>query len=103
MDYHQNIGVILSAYCLGCITGLDESCTRVACILYLLESWSKVGGKVARTQNEMSMVLPHFFKDVEYSRVGDIDLKSVQTLKCELDENIEYATLSEAAYIVRRK
>jgi len=49
--------------------------------------------------------LPHFVKDVEYSRVRDIDFKSAQILKCELHQNIENATLpvSEAKHIVNTK
>ena len=31
-------------------------------------------------------------KDVECSRIRDIDIKSAQTLKCELHKNIENAT-----------
>ena len=48
-------------------------------------------------------ILPHFLKVVEYSRVRDIDFKSAQTLKCELDENIEIETLSKAEDIVKWK
>ena len=48
-------------------------------------------------------ILPHFVKDVEYSRVRDIDFKSAQTLKCELDKNIENGTLSGAEDIVNTK
>ena len=47
-------------------------------------------------QNELQWILPHFLKVVEYSRVRDIDFKSAQTLKCELDENIEIETLSKS-------
>ena len=48
-------------------------------------------------------ILPHFVKDVERSRIRDNDIKSAQTLKCELHKNIENATLSKAEDIVNTK
>ena len=37
--------VIFGACCLDCKAGLGESCSHVACVLYYLESWTKVNGK----------------------------------------------------------
>ena len=34
-------------------------------------------------------ILPHFVKDVEYTRVGDINFKSAKRLKSELDDSID--------------
>lgn len=48
-------------------------------------------------------ILPHFVKAVECSRIRDIDIKSAQTLKCELHKNIENATLSKGEDIVNTK
>jgi len=85
----EETGVIIGAHCLGCKAGLGESCSHVACLLYYLESWTKVYGKLSCTQLKCQWILPPFVKDVEYARVCDIDFKSAQKLKSELDNRIE--------------
>ncbi|PFX30472.1 hypothetical protein AWC38_SpisGene4682 [Stylophora pistillata] len=63
--------------------GLAESCSHIACVLYYLESWTKILGKLASIQMKCQWILPPFVKDVEYARVRDTNFKS------ELGENIE--------------
>ena len=45
VDHQEESGVIVGAHCLDCKVGLGESCSHVACVLYYLESWTKVNGK----------------------------------------------------------
>ena len=61
-------GVVVSAHCLGCKAGLAESCSHIACVLFYLESWTKIHGKLACTQMACQWILPPFVKDVEYAR-----------------------------------
>lgn len=61
-------GVVVSAHCLGCKAGLAESCSHIACVLFYLESWTKIHGKLASTQMACQWILPPFVKDVEYAR-----------------------------------
>ncbi|PFX12256.1 hypothetical protein AWC38_SpisGene23817 [Stylophora pistillata] len=82
-------GVIIGAHCLGCKAGLAESCSHIACVLYYLDSRTKIHEKLTFTQMKCQCILPPFVQDVEYARVRDINFKSAKKLKSELDENIE--------------
>ena len=85
----KEIGVIFGAHCLGCKAGLAESCSHIACVVYCLESWTKVNGKLACTQLKCQWILPPFVKDVEYARARDISFKSVKKSKSELEDKID--------------
>lgn len=82
-------GVVVSAHCLGCKAGLAESCSHIACVLFYLESWTKIHGKLACTQMACQWILPPFVKDVEYARARDINFKSAKKLKNELEDCID--------------
>ena len=89
----EKSGVIIGAHCLGCKAGLAESCSHIASVLYYLEAWTKIHGKLSCTQMACQWILPTFVKDVGYERVRDINFKSAKKLKSELDETIN--TLQE--------
>ena len=82
-------GTINCAHCLGCKAGLAESCSHIASVLFYLEAWTKVNGRLACTQMKCSWILPSFASEVEYARVRDINFKSAKKLKVDLDETIE--------------
>jgi len=82
-------GTINYAHCLGCKAGLAESCSHIASVLFYLEAWTKVNGRLACTQMKCSWILPSFASEVEYARVRDINFKSAKKLKVDLDEMIE--------------
>ena len=82
-------GTINCAHCLGCKAGLAESCSHIASVLFYLEAWTKVNGKLACTQMKCSRILPSFASEVEYARVREIKFKSARKLKVDLDETIE--------------
>ena len=42
-----NDGTILSSHCLGCKAGLSESCSHVASVLFYLEAYTRINGKLA--------------------------------------------------------
>ena len=82
-------GTINCTHCLGCKAGLAESCSHIASVLFYLEAWTKVNGRLACTQMKCSWILPSFASEVEYARVRDINFKSAKKLKVDLDEMIE--------------
>ena len=43
-------GPIISAHCMGCKAGLGETCSHIASVLFYLEAWTKIVGKLACTQ-----------------------------------------------------
>ena len=43
-------GTILSAHCLGFKAGLTESCSHIASVLFYLEAWTKINGRLSCTQ-----------------------------------------------------
>ena len=69
-------GTILSAHCLGCKAGLAESCSHIASVLFYVEAWTKINGKLACTQVKCSWLLPSFVDHVEYARARDINFTS---------------------------
>ncbi|CAH3031573.1 unnamed protein product [Pocillopora meandrina] len=47
-------GTILFAHCLGCKAGLAETCSHIASVLFYLEAWTKINGRLACTQVKCS-------------------------------------------------
>ncbi|KAI8491003.1 hypothetical protein Bbelb_314220 [Branchiostoma belcheri] len=82
-------GAVISAHCLGCKAGLAESCSHVASVLFYLECWTRINGKLACTQVKCSWILPTYVKEVPYARVRDIDFTSAKKLKEKLDKKID--------------
>ena len=82
-------GPINCAHCLGCKAALAESCSHIASVLFYLEAWTKVNGRLSCTQMKCSWILPSFANEVEYARVRDINFKSAKKMKADLDATIE--------------
>ena len=82
-------GTIVSAHCLGCKAGLAESCSHVASVLFYIEAWTRIHGKLACTQVKCTWLLPTYVTEVPYARVRDINFKSARKLKAELDTKID--------------
>ena len=81
-------GTILSAHCLSCKAGLAESCSHIASVLFYLEAWTKINGKLSCTQVKCSWLLPTYVDHVEYAMVQDINFTSAKKMKADLDEKI---------------
>ena len=84
---------IFGAHCSGCKAGLAESCSHFACVLYYLESWTKINGKLACTQIKCQWILPPFVKDVEY----EISISNLQRNCC-----LNWGGFPEAFLTLRR-
>ena len=82
-------GTILFAHCLGCKTGLAESCSHIASVLFYLEVWTKINGRLACTQVKCSWILPTYVKQVEYEKAREINFTSARKMKNDLDTKIE--------------
>ena len=82
-------GTILSAHCLGCKAGLAKSCSHIASVLFYLEAWTKINGRLSCTQVKCSGLLPSYVKQVDYARVRDINFTSAKKMKSELDASID--------------
>ena len=82
-------GTIISGHCLGCKAGLAESCSHVASVLFYIEAWTRINGKLSCTQVKCTWLLPTYVKEVQYEEVKDINFKSAKRLKAELDKNID--------------
>ncbi|XP_078349685.1 uncharacterized protein LOC144634562 [Oculina patagonica] len=81
-------GTIVSAHCRGCKAGLAESCSHIASVLFYLEAWTKINGKLSCTQVKCSWLLPTYVDHVEYARVRDINFTSAKKMKADLDGKI---------------
>ena len=89
-------GTINYAHCLGCKAGLAESCSLIASVLFYLEVWTKVNGRLSCTQIKCPLILPSSANKVEYSRVRDINFKSAKKNESRLwwnDRESQWGTL----------
>lgn len=77
------------AHCLGCKVGLSESCSHIASVLFYLEAWTKVNGRLSCTQMQCTWILPNRANEVEYARARDVNFKSAKKMKADLDANID--------------
>ena len=82
-------GTVTSAHCLGCKVGLAESCSHVASVLFYIEAWTRIRGKLSCTEVKCTWLLPSFVKEVPYAKMQYINLTSARKLKADLDEKIE--------------
>ena len=82
-------GMINSAHCLGCKVGMAESCSHVASVLFYIEAWTRILGKLSCTQVKCTWLLPSYVKEVPYARVRDIHVSSARKLKAHLDAKID--------------
>ena len=82
-------GTIIYAYCAGCMEGLGECCSHIASVLFYIEVWTRLHGKLACTQVKCTWLLPTYVKEISYACVEDINFKSARKLKNDLDASIE--------------
>lgn len=68
-------GVVCCAHC-SCMTGLGETCTHVAAVLFYIEAVARVQEQQTSTQSACHWIIPAFQKSVEYHPVKDIDFTS---------------------------
>ena len=81
-------GSILSAHCIGCMAGLGECCSHIASVLFYVEFWTRVNGKLSSTQVKCTWILPTYVKEVNYSRIADINFSSARKLITEITLNL---------------
>lgn len=53
-------GSIISAHCLGCKARIGEPCSHVASVLFYVEAWIRIHGKLTCTQVICSWLLPTY-------------------------------------------
>ena len=98
-------GTLISAHCLGCKAGLSETCTHVTSVLFYIETWTRINGKLACTQVKRTWLLPMYISKVPYAKVQDINFQSAKKLMENLDDKIKKlsktclnATTTQATY-----
>ena len=82
-------GAIISAHCMGCKAGLAEMCSHVASVLFYIEAWTRISGKLACTQVKCTWLLPSYVNEVTYARARDVNFKSSKKLREEMDLKID--------------
>ena len=68
---------------------MAESCSHVASVLFYIEAWTRILGKLSCTQVKCTWLLPSYVKEVPYARVRDINFSSARKLKADLDAKID--------------
>lgn len=63
----NNEGTVLSAHCLACKAGLAECCSHIGSVLFYIEAWNRIHGKLACTQVKCTWLLPTYVNEVPYS------------------------------------
>ena len=61
-------GTISLAHCMGCKAGLAETCSHIASMLFYIEAWTRISGKLACTQVKCTWLLPLYMNEVTYAR-----------------------------------
>ena len=54
----ENDGRILSANCSGCMAGQGETCSHIASVLFYIETFNRIRGKLACTDKQCEWILP---------------------------------------------
>ena len=74
-------GTVICAHCTGCMAGLGECCSHIASVLFYLETWTRIYGKLSCTQVKCTWLLPTYVKEVTYDKVKNINFNSARKLK----------------------
>ena len=82
-------GTIICAHCVGCTAGLGECCSHIASVLFYIEVWTRLHGRLACTQVKCTWLLPTYVKEISYARVEDINFKSARKFKEDLDASVK--------------
>ena len=89
-------GTVICAHCTGCMAGLGECCSHIASVLFYLETWTRMYGKLSCTQVKCTWLL--YVKEVSYDKVKNISFTSARKLKSNLDNLIE--KLEQSDYLL---
>lgn len=81
-------GTVLSAHSVGCMAGQGECCSHVASVLFYLETWNRINGKLACTQVKCTWIMPTYVKEVNYAQVKNINF-TARKLKQNLDKKVD--------------
>ncbi|PFX31973.1 hypothetical protein AWC38_SpisGene3233 [Stylophora pistillata] len=87
-------GTAVSAHCAVCMAGLGKCCSHIVSVLFYLEVWTRLNGKLACTQVKCTWPLPSTVKQVEYARVRNINFASAKKIRSELDKSIASVNFS---------
>ena len=60
-------------------------CSHFARVLFYIEAWTRINGKLICTQVKCMWLLPTYVNEVSYARARDINFKSAKKLKAGLD------------------
>ena len=71
------------------MAGQGECCAHIASVLFYLETFNRVRGKLACTELKFAWIIPSYVKNVPYSQVENIDFTSARNLKQKLDVSID--------------
>ncbi|EDO48872.1 predicted protein [Nematostella vectensis] len=88
-------GRIFSAHCLGCKAGLAESCSHIASVLFYIECWTRINGKLACTQVKCSWLLPTYLKKRAKAKVAPSQVNQAAMLKTTICICNEKATMTD--------
>ena len=77
------------------MAGLGECCSYIASVLFYLETWTRIFGKLSCTQVKYTWLLPTYVKEVTYNKVKNINFTSARKLKSNLDNSIENLNQSD--------
>lgn len=95
-------GIVVLAYCVGCMVGLGECCFYIASVFFYLEVWIRLNGKFVCIQVKCIWFL-FFVVKLEYVRVKDINFVSVKKFKSDFDKLIEFVNFLsiELSFVVQ--
>ena len=77
----EDDGRILCAHCSGCMAAQGESFSRISSMSFYIESFNRIRGKLACTDQKWAWILPTYTKDITFAEVQDIDFRSATKLK----------------------
>ena len=96
-------GTVTCAHCTGCMAGLGECCSHIASVLFYLETWTRIYGKLSCTQVKCTWVLPTYVKEVTHDKVKNINFTSARKPKSNLDNSTEKLEQSSRIFSIKTK
>ena len=67
--------------CHVCMAGQGETCSHIASVLFYIETFNRIRGKLACTDKQCQWILPTYSKDIPFAEVQGTDFRSATKLK----------------------
>ena len=81
------------------MAGQEGTCSHIASVLFYIETFNIIRGKLVCTDEQCEWILPTYSKDTPFAEVEGIEFTSGKKLKQKLDETVEKLDVNASSFV----